>query len=295
MLRNFSSFTEESKNILNELLDCYLIIRENTPEVQRMRNDMRSTFNRIVEDLIFEDIYIFEKLKKTFRKYKCNQKEDSQCGLEQLSIRAEKKIGFVTKVMKEHSIRFPTIKGYLDIGCGDGTITEAFISKFSISNAYGADIIKSVKLLGSINYIQLKEDNTSLPFSNNSLNLITAFMSFHHMKNLEHILNEISRIMSKDGLLIIREHDCVDVYNNDKLIVPKEQLKSLIDCQHAFYDVVWSEENIPFFETYYSNFKSRTEWAEIIERKGFKRLTDYPISTYRNSFRSYVDIFIKIS
>lgn len=40
------------------------------------------------------------------------------------------------------------------------------------------------------------------------IDLITSFVTFHHLSRLEPTLKELTRILRKDGYLIIREHDC---------------------------------------------------------------------------------------
>lgn len=42
----------------------------------------------------------------------------------------------------------------------------------------------------------------------NSVDLITSFVTFHHIDDTDGVLRELSRILRPGGYLIIREHDC---------------------------------------------------------------------------------------
>jgi len=44
--------------------------------------------------------------------------------------------------------------------------------------------------------------------ADNRVDLITAFVTFHHVSQLRKTLNELARILRPDGYLILREHDC---------------------------------------------------------------------------------------
>ncbi len=92
----------------------------------------------------------------------------------------------------------------LDLGCGIGQFTKKFIE-------YGYEVISSdisdialnkVKDFNS-NIIKLDMRNT-LPFEDNMFDLVFANLSIHYFsdKDTKKLINEIKRILKKDGLFI---------------------------------------------------------------------------------------------
>lgn len=100
---------------------------------------------------------------------------------------------------------------YIDIGCGDGYITEN-IGKYCGFNMnsrkiYGVDIfpIANKNIVG----IVAKGTDYYGDFSDGQFCLITLFVSLHHIAKdeLGENIRQIKRILCVGGYLILREHD----------------------------------------------------------------------------------------
>ncbi len=95
----------------------------------------------------------------------------------------------------------------LDLGCGTGNLLE-ILKKYK-SKLYGADISSEMikyarERLG--NYAELKvADSESLPWEDNSFDIIVCTLSFHHYPNPGKSLNEMKRVLRKNGHIIIAE------------------------------------------------------------------------------------------
>jgi ubiquinone/menaquinone biosynthesis C-methylase UbiE len=50
--------------------------------------------------------------------------------------------------------------------------------------------------------------NSIIYLADNHVDLITAFVTFHHVSQLRKTFNELTRILRPGGYLILREHDC---------------------------------------------------------------------------------------
>jgi len=150
------------------------------------------------------------------------------------------------------------IDTYLDIGCNEGSITSAVAEILDASCVYGCDIFKPVKVDNSFNFVLLDLNSYYLPFENDSQDVVTAFMSLHHIKEVETTLKEVGRILKPNGIFIIREHDCQ----------PKE-LSVLLDLMHGFYSQVWEDEKeMENFKEHYACYRTKNELTEIIEKSG---------------------------
>jgi ubiquinone/menaquinone biosynthesis C-methylase UbiE len=98
---------------------------------------------------------------------------------------------------------------YLDIGCFDGNITFAIGNYFNLqkSQINGVDIVEFNNRNKNITFA--KYDGITLPYDDNSFDLITCLMTLHHIQNenLSKIMCEIYRVLKKNGIVIVREHN----------------------------------------------------------------------------------------
>ncbi|AYV86732.1 MAG: hypothetical protein Sylvanvirus7_30 [Sylvanvirus sp.] len=204
-------------------------------------------------------------------------------------IRSVKSIHSIHSIKPIQSIQ-PTqsIQSFLDIGCGDGTITKAIAQLYHIppQHAHGCDIydVQKVDVTPSQELKELKEfeqseqlketsitftllqDTTSkngekvLPYESESFDVVFALMSFHHMKNVEATIQDLYRVLRPHGVLILREHD---------LYLPN--LSVVLDVVHGLYDRVWNKHacDISFSDTYYAHYRSRDQWQRLLEQSRF--------------------------
>jgi SAM-dependent methyltransferase len=185
------------------------------------------------------------------------------------------------------------VTNYLDIGCGDCKQTKVLGNAIGLPDSaiYGADIShwggynEEKRSKVGINIIGLKDDGI-LPFESESFCLVSTFMVLHHVRPLEKLLSEISRILKPNGYFFIREHDAM--YPIDYM---------LCDIEHALYDVV-QRNDTNFFNTYHGVYYDWIEWNYILKKYGFKYIyADYNSnSIYYNltTNRSFYGVYHKI-
>ncbi|NPE27139.1 class I SAM-dependent methyltransferase [Methanococcoides sp. SA1] len=129
--------------------------------------------------------------------------------------------GYSGLVSKEHSY------GYHELNKIHGFSKLKSISKFgkvlSFGGAYAHELIPisnkicsicvvepskklRAKKLGNkkLSYFE-PEISGDLPFENETFDLITCFGVLHHIPNVSHIISEFSRVLKKDGYLLLRE------------------------------------------------------------------------------------------
>lgn len=145
------------------------------------------------------------------------------------------------------------VNKYVDFGCGDRTITEAVGRSFGLNreDIYGVDLFDS-KSNGSI-FIKSTRD---LP--DNSVDLVTAFVSLHHVIDQEAQIKDFARIIKPSGAIIIREHDL----EKDSLMFEYLQLIHIIsavwDTEGALGDILRDVKYRPHYE-----------WNLMFTRAGF--------------------------
>ena len=123
-------------------------------------------------------------------------------------------------------LKLPKKIVYLDYGFGDGSKTIAVKNKLNISmdDVYGLELEKVFdgqdKTREKIKFkYELIRSGKNFDFRDNMFNLVTAFVSLHHVVDLDFTLRQLNRIIKKDGYLAIEEHDCIDV---DKMLADLE-------------------------------------------------------------------------
>ena len=121
------------------------------------------------------------------------------------------------------------IGSFLDLGCGNAEITFDIAQTLHIPHVYGADVYprndyKQPNSESNIIYKQVIDNSIDLP--DNSIDLVTCFMTIHHFENFDKMMSEICRILKPNGWFFFREHD-VHHLNMD--------LKQFLDEKHLEY------------------------------------------------------------
>lgn len=202
----------------------------------------------------------------------------------------ERGVNRMKSIEKYIKLNFP-VSCYLDIGCLDGGITETIgryfrLNKFQI---HGVDI-KSYKNAGESGYDNIifsLYNGTKLPYSDNSFDLITCLMTFHHIpeENSVALTKEIYRVLKPGGIMILREHDS---HTDDD--------KKLLNLMHDFYDYVWNDTVTHEHESHgigeekwHNCFRSSVQWDNQFISNGFNIHTPANIyKGYKNPFMSYI-------
>lgn len=171
---------------------------------------------------------------------------------------------------------------YLDVGCGNGAITSAIGQRLGLSKdaTIGVDI---ATWAGHDHKAETSRDITfrtigqpyAIDAPTGAIDLVTVFMVFHHIipDLLPKALAEISRVLSPNGLVIIREHDS-----------PNVMIDSLINIEHALFEIVIERLATPeqFAKNYIGKYKPKRDWIAALSAFGF-RLIGEPIANTRGT------------
>ena len=133
----------------------------------------------------------------------------------------------------------------LDLGCGDGISAVFFEKYFPNSNYLGIDLsVESLNMARNRNLknaVFVEYDGFNIPFETEEFDLIFIACVLHHVEHDKHqqLLTECNRVLSKNGSLIIFEHnqknpftrkvvrDCV--FDEDAVLIPHKQLKKTLE------------------------------------------------------------------
>ena len=86
-------------------------------------------------------------------------------------------------------------------------------------------------------------------------------MVLHHIPDLKFVLQELKRILKKDGILLIREHDLF-TYGD----------YMLADIEHFKFDFIYKNFSLKNTIKYLdiTNYYNYLEWDYILLQNGFK-------------------------
>ncbi len=95
----------------------------------------------------------------------------------------------------------------LDFGCGNGVLIPDLVKNFTL--VYGLDMsfkmLKSVKENWKGSKGAIVGDGNHLPFKDKSFNSVVCRGVTHHIPNINLTLNEVHRILKKDGVFVFSE------------------------------------------------------------------------------------------
>lgn len=143
-------------------------------------------------------------------------------------------------------------KNILVIGSIDCDITSPLHKSFTTSKIYVIDTVDTKPRYGDFFKVEENSDDLFM-IASKSINLIIS-ISLHHFKNPKFI-NELYRILSDTGVLVMYEHNCENGFD-----------VNVFNMYHLFYEYVLSkiEEGHTL-----CNYKSKNEWNKLLKEAGF--------------------------
>lgn len=181
----------------------------------------------------------------------------------------------------------------LDVGCGGGININRMAEK--AKKVYGVDYsIESVKLSREVNgdligqgkVEVLEGDVQSLPFEDNTFDIITAFETVYFWPNIEKSFGEVKRVLKTGGTFMM------GMESNGSDNIPMKISKKLIDME------VYSDDELTGFlkANDYSNItvylRDAKNREEIIKANGeVKRIKDdYDYASFSDKFLEWMTI-----
>lgn len=205
-----------------------------------------------------------------------SNKYNIQNKLTETKDRAVGRLKSMSYILKHIKVK-PSV--YLDIGCFDGNITEEVGKYFELDTIYGIDIIDFPNRNKNITFSLYKD---TIPFADNSVDIITCLMVLHHVNDINMFILEIKRILKPNGIIIIREHNVTNKYES-----------SLLDMMHKFYDNVWNDPTEQWSPESICNYYSYVDLTKIFENYGFSIHKSINISSTNNIYKNYYCSFAK--
>lgn len=188
-----------------------------------------------------------------------------------------------------------TLKGpYLDIGCGDGSITASVYTNL-MSKSEVICLEHGDERPGFNTLVTRETDITKL--KSNYFNTISAFMSLHHIPTIESMINDIGRISRPGSIFIMRDHDftyCISNFDS------KRDARQFLDWVHVLYYLAESGYNSDSIDWLYDmprtdivyQYQPMSYWDGLLSKIGFERISNR--GSKKSLICSYYTVYKKI-
>lgn len=191
--------------------------------------------------------------------------------------RAEGRVKILTDLLDKWGVRDQPWDTFVDYGSGNGEITNAIMKTLKPRRMIGMDVRPTAPPGALFEYIQSNPAGLPrIPLPDDSVDLLTAWVVLHHVRNINATIKEFRRVIPVNGFLFIREHDVpfddpkrIQEYSSKKWGIP-----GLIDFLEDKHKEFPDHEG----ETHYL---SRKRLGKILEKNGFCYIDklDYPAPT----------------
>jgi SAM-dependent methyltransferase len=187
--------------------------------------------------------------------------------------RANERLGHILKTLPKGT----KINSILDIGAGNAEITDKIAKALNVTSAMAVDQYKASEFIPLPNSIVTYAEvvDTILPAPNNSMDLVVAFMSIHHIKDTKKLFSEICRVLRTGGFLFFREHD-----------VTNQETGRKMDDIHLKYVQDPHEHSIE--PTYYWD---RRNLQNYLTQIGFEKVADSDYDYKNNAQNIYHSLY----
>jgi len=145
------------------------------------------------------------------------------------------------------------------------------------------DIIERGQIRSVGKFVLFDYDNdTNFDIADCSTDLVTCLMGLHHfsINNLNQLVKSVHRILRKNGLFIIREHNAYP------------ELVPILNAAHNIFNAV-TGETLENEQRENRQFRKINEWIKLIENIGFKNIEFYQMQN-NDSTEDFMICFRKI-
>lgn len=158
---------------------------------------------------------------------------------------------------------------YLDIGCGNGltAIKLGKELKLTADQVHGTDIngwLETTEEVSSeLDYFPIKRN-----WPLQTLSLVTLLSQLHHSREPEVLLQLVYTTLESGGLLLLEEYDAKTPRQVDLLKLSE-------------YLALVARNAIDKYDDYYADFRSSSQWAELIKGVGFTQVNSRALADGR--------------
>lgn len=163
----------------------------------------------------------------------------------------------------EHA--FDSSATILDVGAGNGQIVSGLARALGVKSekVYALELAEYPNRATDVNWIGYNKEN-KIPLADESVDIITIMMVFHHAPNPQHLISEVFRVLRPGGQIIIRETDAGDQISLGLKSNEVISLNQILD--NMLYVVFDPNSGVPMM----NNYQPAAYWEKLFADAGFK-------------------------
>jgi methionine biosynthesis protein MetW len=141
----------------------------------------------------------------------------------------------IRKAIKAFQRYVPEPERLLDIGCDDGGITTAIKDAIGAKQAYGIEIFETAQktaIARGISCIRMDIDKENLPFPDSYFSAIFSGENIEHLFDTDHLLDEIYRCLSPNGICVISTPNLASFPNRIALAFGCQPYMTSVSIRH---------------------------------------------------------------
>jgi SAM-dependent methyltransferase len=245
---------------------------------------IRSTWIRYMNEYpVSHDSKVIEQLANVY----ANLQQKEEDNFRDLQKRAQKRLQGLGKILESEVIEPLRNSAYVDFGGNMWYNAAAIGSEYKAKRTIIIDVMpKHQAQPQGIEYIQLDKEalETKIPLESESVALITMFMVAHHINDikLKQALMEFYRILKPGGVVVVREHNMVNTFDDTD---DTKGLKDLFDSLHLMHCYVWKSETefmcgAQSYDNMGTFYRSFDAIIMLFRNAGFKQYKKADINTY---------------
>jgi len=120
----------------------------------------------------------------------------------------------------------------LDVGCGDGVVTDRILNRVKKKyTVYGIDLLPKNKVNKKIIYTKGFFDNKSLPYKDDTFDIVYANQVIEHIIHKDRFVRECRRVLKKGGYCMFATENIASIDNILSVMLGQEPIS-----QHTSQD-----------------------------------------------------------
>ena len=203
-------------------------------------------------------------MKRFIKPYNSDETAEKYRGMN----KADSLFWFLQKIFYWNDEVFPEKPKYLDVGCGEGYITESLGEMLEAREICGLELnynyVTGEKKTLSKSFIKFIDKTEKFPYPDKYFDFISCILSLHHFEERDHMLIEIKRVLKPNGYLLLREHsvnNCMDLM--------------FVELEHIFFFSLLQQKG-DFYARYYSGYTI----SNFLQEYGFEFFKELPLMEY---------------
>jgi len=137
---------------------------------------------------------------------------------------------------------------HLDVGAGQGQLISRLKDRFNV-NSSACDYHSDRFNVQGVEMLDVNLNNESLPYPDNSFDIVTCSEVVEHLENYRRLISEIYRVTKKDGLVVLTTPNVINLKSRVKNLWSgfPELFGPLPVKRNEFYSCGGHITQVPFF------------------------------------------------